>query len=219
MTSANSTFGLPGYEKALPLVAILRGITVYEAVGIAEAIVDAGITLLEVPLNSPDPIDSIAAIAAHCGDKVICGGGTVLTETQVEEISAAGGHLVVSPHFDERVVARALELEMIPVPGVATPTEALAAIRIGARLLKFFPAAGLGAVYLEHIMAVIPPAVAVLAVGGVNGDNMTSFQQAGARGFGIGGDLYRPGYCAKQVAENATSLVAACHQAVRSESF
>ena len=212
--STQTVSELPGHESSLPLVAILRGITVDDAIDIAEAIVGAGISLLEVPLNSPCPIESIAAIVNHFGDEVACGGGTVLSAAQVDEIKTAGGRLVVSPNCDERVISHSLKSGMTPVPGVATPTEALSAIGSGARILKLFPAAGIGEIFLDNMMAVIPPAVKILAVGGINSNNMGSFWCAGARGFGVGGAIYQPGESVQQVAEKVKDLVAAFRRTI-----
>ena len=193
----------------MPVVAILRGVETSEAVAISQAIIASGVRLIEVPMNSPDPIESIRAIAGSLGDQLVCGGGTVLTVDQVDAVHGAGGQLIVSPNCNVEVIKRALSLGMIAMPGVATPTEAFAAIRAGAKVIKLFPAAGLGSVYLANLMSVLPADITVLGVGGINPGNMSEFWVSGARGFGIGGDIYRPGDSPEQVAVKAAAVVSA----------
>ena len=200
-------------QGVLPLVAILRGITSSEVSAVGKAIIDSGISLIEVPMNSPRPIDSISALKKTFGDDIICGAGTVLNVAEVEQVHDAGGCLIVAPNCDEAVIKKALALGMIPIPGVATPTEAFTAINAGARYIKLFPAAGLGENYLKNMLAVLPKDITVLAVGGINASNMQSFWQAGARGFGIGGDIYQPGDSAATVAQKSLKIVEAFNSA------
>ncbi len=195
----------------LPLVAILRGIQPDQAVAVGEALVAAGLRLIEVPLNSPSPLDSIARLAARFGDSCLIGAGTVLTVAAVDAVAQAGGRLIVTPNTDPAVIARAVALGLVVMPGFATATEALAAVDAGARHLKLFPASTYGPGHIKALRAVLPAQVQVLAVGGVAADvaAMRVWRQAGAAGFGIGGELYRPGAAAADVAAKAEALVAA----------
>ncbi len=195
----------PGFR----LVAILRGITPAEAPAIAAALLEAGIREVEVPLNSPDPFSSIGLIREVLPDDCRVGAGTVLDVAQVDACGAAGGTLIVSPNLNPTVVARALELGLEPIPGVATPTEAFAALAAGARSIKAFPGETIGPAGLKAWKAVLPPEAAVLAVGGVAVDNLDAWRSAGAAGVGIGGGLYRPGDDADQVRRRAIALVTA----------
>ena len=192
---------------ACPLVAILRGLTPAEAIPVADALVGAGFTLIEVPLNSPDPYDSIAAIAAHVGDKAIVGAGTVLTTEQVDRVKAAGGTLIVSPNTDVEVIAHSVAQGLISLPGYFTPSEAFAALKAGAHGLKLFPAEGASPTFLKAQRAVLPRDVAVLAVGGITPDNMAEWRAHGADGFGLGSNLYRAGKPAADVAVSARAYV------------
>jgi len=198
-----------GFPHDLPIVAILRGIRPDEIVAVAGTLYDCGIRAMEVPLNSPDPLDSIARLAARFGDTCLCGAGTVLIPEQVDAVAAAGGKLIVSPDCNAPVIRRALELGLMPAPGFATPTEAFAAIRAGARLLKLFPAASYGTGFLKALNEVLPPDVSVLAVGGVGPAEMKEWRTAGAKGFGIGGALYKPGRPLAEIEERAALLVSA----------
>ncbi|MFP1633206.1 2-dehydro-3-deoxy-6-phosphogalactonate aldolase [Zhengella sp. ZM62] len=197
------------------LVAILRGIRPDESVDIGAALIEAGFSMIEVPLNSPDPLDSIARLAGAFGDRALIGAGTVLTPEQVDHVRGAGGRLVVSPNCEPAVIARTLEHGMVSMPGVFTPTECFAAIRAGAKALKLFPASLAGPDGLKAIKAVLPPDVEVFAVGGASADNFGDWLAAGAAGFGIGSALYRPGDDAATVGERAQAIVAACDGAVR----
>lgn len=185
--------------QALPLVAILRGLTPAEAVPVGRALWDAGFRLIEVPLNSPDPLASIAALAEALPQALV-GAGTVLTATQVGEVAAAGGRLIVSPHTDIDVLYAAGDRDLISLPGVATPTEAFAALAAGAHGLKLFPAEMIPPAVVKAMRAVLPPAVPLLPVGGITPDNLGSYRAAGVQGFGIGSALYRPGVSADAVA-------------------
>lgn len=196
-----------------PLVAILRGLTPDEAMPVGEALVAAGIALIEVPLNSPQPLDSIARLAAGLGDRAVVGAGTVIDPRSVDAVEAAGGALIVSPNADPAVIARAATAGLIAVPGIATPTEAFAALAAGAAALKLFPAEASSPAALKAMRAVLPPGTPVLPVGGVAVDGMSAWVKAGAAGFGIGSALYRPGLSAAQVGDNARAFVAAWREA------
>ncbi len=194
---------------ALPLIAILRGLTPAEAPAIGDALVDAGFRVLEVPLNSPEPLASIAALAARFGTRALVGAGTVLTPAQVAEVAAAGGRLIVMPHADVAVIRAAKAAGLWCVPGVATPTEAFAALAAGADALKLFPAELLSPPVLKALRAVLPPHVKLLPVGGITAQNLGHFVAAGASGFGLGSALFKPGATAQQVAAHARAFVAA----------
>ena len=196
----------------LPLVAILRGLTPEEAPAIGQALVDSGFALIEVPLNSPRPLDSIAALAAqHPGH--LMGAGTVLSAAQVRDVQAAGGRIIISPHFDPDVVREAVRLGMACVPGVATPSEAFAALNAGAHALKLFPAELITPIVLKAMRAVLPAHAPLLPVGGITPANMAAYRQAGAHGFGIGSALYAPGKSAENTAAAARAFIAAWQQA------
>lgn len=191
----------------LPLIAILRGLTPDEAPAIGNALLATGFQLLEVPLNSPEPLRSIALLAqAH--PEALVGAGTVLTPEQVREVHAAGGQLVVSPNFDAAVVRTAVGLGMVCLPGIATPTEAFGALAAGAHGLKLFPAEAASPAVLKALRAVLPAGTRVLPVGGITPQNMAPWHAAGAAGFGIGSALYQPGKAADAVARDAAGFVA-----------
>lgn len=200
-------------EGAPPIVAILRGIQTHEAVEIATALVEAGVRLIEVPFNSPDPVGSIAAMAAALGTQAAIGGGTVTSCELAEQLAGAGGTFMVSPNTDAAVIARSRALGMDVLPGFLTPTEAFAAVAAGARDLKLFPGSALGSGYVKAIREVLPPAVRVWAVGGVGPANLPEYLEAGAFGFGIGGSLYRPGHGAAEVKAKAAALIEAWRRA------
>ena len=176
-----------------PLVAILRGVTPDEADSIAAAIVEAGFGAIEVPLNSPDPLASIELIARLFGDKVLVGAGTVLEPGQVDQVAEAGAKLVVAPNADHAVIERATKLGLIAVPGVATMTEAFAALKAGASGLKLFPGEALGPEIVKAWRAVLPKETQLYPVGGVTPERIAPYKRAGASGFGIGSALYKPG--------------------------
>lgn len=193
----------------LPLVAILRGLTPDEAVATGRAIVEAGFRMLEVPLNSPRPIDSIARLAAALGDEVLVGAGTVMTPANVDAVATAGGRLIVMPHADTTVIRAAKAAGLLCVPGVATPTEAFAALDAGADALKLFPAEQATPAVLKAWRAVLPREVPVLPVGGITPDNMAPWVAAGAAGFGIGSALYTPGRSLDDTASRARAFAQA----------
>jgi 2-dehydro-3-deoxyphosphogalactonate aldolase len=194
---------------AAPIVAILRGVRPGEVVGIAQAVFYAGVRAVEVPLNSPDPLVSIAALVDAFGDRMAIGAGTVLTIGDVERVCEAGGGLIVSPNVDASVIAHAVALGLDVAPGFATASEAFVAIGAGARVLKLFPASTYGPGHVKALKAVLPSDVRVLAVGGVGPDAFAVWRTAGADGFGIGSELYRPGDTETDVAAKARACMAA----------
>lgn len=198
----------------LPLIAILRGITPAEAPDICAALIDAGITTIEVPLNSPDAARSIAALVRLYGNRALIGAGTVLSTAEVQTVAGSGGRLIVSPNCDPEVIAATKALGMQSWPGVFTPTEAFAAIRAGADGLKLFPGSMAGPSGLQAMRAVLPPGTKVYAVGGAGPENFPEWVAASADGFGIGSALYKPGMSADDVAARAKNIVAACTSAL-----
>ena len=192
----------------LPLVAILRGLTPAEAPAVGQALTDAGFALLEVPLNSPDPLDSIALLARQHPEALV-GAGTVLTPAQVRDVHAAGGRLVVAPNCDPEVIRAAVRLDMVCLPGILTPTEAFAALAAGAHGLKLFPAELASPAVVRALLAVLPPGTPLLPVGGVSVRNLADWRAGGAAGCGIGSALYKPGKAAPAVRQDAFAFAAA----------
>ena len=200
---------MPDYRH---LIAILRGITPPETIAVCAELIAAGITLIEVPLNSPEALKSIADAAARFSGEALIGAGTVLTPADVDAVRAAGGQFVVSPDTNPAVIARTRELGMASYPGVFSPTDAFAALRAGATGLKFFPAEVLGPKGIKAMKAVLPPAVPLYAVGGANPDNFGEYFAAGCAGFGLGTYIFKPGMSATEVAARAATAVAAYDQ-------
>lgn len=196
------------------IIAILRGITPAEAPVITEVLVSAGITMIEVPLNSPDPLVSIAAMASRFGERAVIGAGTVLTKTQVEDVADAGGRLIVSPDCNPDVIQASKALDLLSYPGVMTPSECFTALRHGADGLKFFPATVIGPKGLAAYRAVLPAETRCYAVGGAGPENFAQWRTAGADGFGIGTALYKPGFTAAEVQERAEAIVRAYDEAM-----
>jgi 2-dehydro-3-deoxyphosphogalactonate aldolase len=208
---------MKAHLQQLPLVAILRGIAPDEALLVGQALVDAGFRLLEVPLNSPQPLRSIELLAREFGADCLVGAGTVLSTAQVDEVAQAGGQLIVMPHGDVAVIRAAKARGLWCAPGVATPTEAFAALAAGADALKLFPAELFGPAVLKALRAVLPKDVSCLPVGGITPGGMAAYVAAGATGFGLGSALYKPGDGAGQVRANADAFVSAW-RALRSQS-
>lgn len=197
------------YMDQCPLVAIIRGITPDEAEAIGDAIYEGGIRIIEVPLNSPDPLGSIGRLARRFGDRVLVGAGTVLDPADVHRVRDAGGRIIVSPDTNVEVIAAVAEAGLVASPGYFTPSEAYAAIRAGATALKLFPAEAATPAVLKAHLAVLPQGVTIMPVGGIKPDNMRPWLDAGAAGFGLGGGLYKAGESAAETLEKARAYVAA----------
>lgn len=195
--------------QACPLVAIIRGVTPGEVEGVAEALLTAGIRIIEVPLNSPEPLESIRRLATRFGEEAVVGAGTVLDPADVARVAEVGGRIIVSPHADTRVIRATVEAGLVAAPGYFTPTEAFAALEAGAHALKLFPAEAAGPAVLRAQLAVLPRTVPYLVVGGVSPENIPDFLQAGADGFGLGSGLYAPGRAPADVLARARAYVAA----------
>jgi 2-dehydro-3-deoxyphosphogalactonate aldolase len=201
--------GLQEQLAELPLIAILRGIEPDQAVAVGRALIAAGFAALEVPLNSPQPLQSIEALAAALGERALIGAGTVLDPTHVASIAGAGGRLIVMPHADHAVIRAAKEHGLLCVPGVATPTEAFGALAAGADALKLFPAEALPPPIVQAWRAVVPADVWLLPVGGITPESMAAYLVAGANGFGLGSALYQRGMDAAAVGARAGRFTAA----------
>ncbi len=195
--------------KAMPLVAILRGLRPEEAVAMGEAIVSAGIHIIEVPLNSPTPFMSIGMLAKALGERALIGAGTVLTTTDVEGVRDAGGTVIVSPNMNPAVIQHTKALGLLSLPGVFTPTEAFSALEAGADALKIFPAEMVSPATVKAMRAVLPKGTRILVVGGVSPQSIPPYLAAGVDGFGVGSDLFKPGRDADEVGLRAAALVAA----------
>lgn len=195
--------------RRCPLIAILRGVTPNEVVGIGEAVLDAGFTLIEVPLNSPDPLESVARLSKAFAGRAVVGAGTVLEEQEVDAVQAAGGTMIISPNASIDVIVRTARTGLVSLPGIATPSEAFAALRAGATALKLFPAEGASSAVLKAMRAVLPSSFRVFPVGGITPDSLSGWLKAGAAGFGLGSALYTPGLNPEQVSIRARKFVAA----------
>ncbi len=203
--------------ERMPVVAILRGVQPDEVAGIGNALERAGIGIIEVPLNSPQPCRSITILRQQLAAECIVGAGTVLTPMQVEEVAAAGGEIIVSPNTDEQVILSSIRSGLTPMPGWATASDAFTAYAAGARYLKLFPAATYGPGHVKALSAVLPSDSRLLAVGGVGASVAAQWLQAGVHGFGIGTELYKPGDSAEQVYRAAVTVVAAIRNALASQ--
>jgi len=195
--------------KELPLVAILRGVTPQRVEGVAQALFGAGFRAIEVPLNSPEPLKSIATLAKAFGDRCLTGAGTVLSESQVDQVADAGGKLLVTPNTNPVVIARGVSRGLTVMPGFYTPSEGFAAVAAGAKTLKLFPASTGGIGHLQAMLAVLPKTIPVYAVGGVGAGNMSEWRKAGAAGFGLGSELFKPDFTDEEIATRARRCVAA----------
>lgn len=195
--------------ERLPLVAILRGLRPEQALAIGEALVGAGFTIIEVPLNSPDPLASIGLLARQFGDQALIGAGTVTSAGEVAAVTAAGGRLIVMPHLDEEVVAAAKAADAYCMPGVATPSEAFAAIKAGVTTLKLFPAELLSPEVVKAMRSVLPPQARLFPVGGITPEGMAPYWAAGVNGFGLGSALFRKGASTEAVRTRAQAFVKA----------
>ena len=200
------------YLDECPLVAIVRGVTQDEAEAIGEAVYEGGIRIIEVPLNSPDPLKSIELLAKRFGDRMLVGAGTVIDPADVERVRNAGGRIIVSPDSNVEVIAASAAAGLVASPGYFTPSEAFAAIRAGATILKLFPAEGATPAVLKAHLAVLPKGMQVLIVGGITPDNMQPWLDVGARGFGLGGGLYKPGQNPAETLRKTRTYVEALSQ-------
>ena len=196
------------YLDECPLIAIVRGVTPDEAEAVGQAIHDGGIRIIEVPLNSPDPLTSIERLAKKFGDSMLVGAGTVVEQSQVEAVRKAGGRLIVAPNTNTDVISAAAAAGMVSCPGYFTPSEAFTAYAAGATALKLFPAEGAGPGILKALLAVVPKDVPQIIVGGIKPDNMRPWLDAGATGFGLGSGLYKPGQSPADTLEKARAYVA-----------
>jgi 2-dehydro-3-deoxyphosphogalactonate aldolase len=196
------------YLDECPLIAILRGVTPDECDAIGDAVYEAGLRILEVPLNSPDPLKSIERLAKRFGERALVGAGTVIDPADVGRVHDAGGRIIVSPDTNVEVIAATVAAGIVSSPAFFTPSEAFTALRAGATALKLFPAEGASPAVLKAHLAVIPKNTTVLIVGGIKSDNMRAWIDAGAKGFGLGSGLYRPGQSRDQTLQNARAYVA-----------
>ena len=197
----------------LPLIAILRGITPSEAIDIGLALVETGFRVIEVPLNSPEPVESIRRLASALGDRATIGAGTVRSAAEVAEVAAAGGRLIVSPHMSPQLIRATKQAGLMSGPGVATPTEAFAAIEAGADFLKLFPAEQLPPAIVKAWRAVLPKGMPLVPVGGITPESMAAYVAAGATGFGLGSAIYKPGMTPPDVRRAAEAFIAAWRKA------
>lgn len=204
-------FDVESSLKVSPLIAILRGITPEEIIDYSDVIIESGWRCIEIPLNSPDPLESIRRLAKHCGDDVLVGAGTVLSVNDVAAVSNAGGRLIVSPNTNPEIIRAALDCDMVIMPGFLTPTEAFTAYQAGARYLKLFPADTMGPTYIKAIRSVLPVDAKIIPVGGVSPETIAAFHQAGSVAYGIGSQLYKAGMSVAEVRAQAERFFAACN--------
>jgi 2-dehydro-3-deoxyphosphogalactonate aldolase len=216
--SEKAKSAIDAFDEALrrcPLIAILRGVTPAEVLGVGEALVDAGFAVIEVPLNSPDPLESIARLARALAGRAVVGAGTVLRAAEVAAVQAAGGTVVISPNTNVDVIAATKNAGLVSLPGFATPSEAFAALEAGATALKLFPAEGASPAVLKAIRAVLPTGIRILPVGGITPENMGPWIKVGAAGFGLGSALYTAGLTVDEVGTRARRFIAALNESVR----
>lgn len=205
--------GLPDVENYFsqsPLIAILRGIRPDEIIGYAKAIVDAGWRCIEVPLNSPSPLESIRILRDCFGDDILIGAGTVLTVKDVQAVIGAGGRLIVAPNTDPAIIAEAIKNDAVIMPGFLSATEAFQAYDSGARFLKLFPADAMGPSYIKAIRSVLPQDARIIPVGGVTPETVAAFRDAGSYAFGVGSQLYKPGMAVDETGMRAKAFTLAC---------
>lgn len=205
-----SASDVEAYFSESPLIAILRGIRPDEILEYSKAIVDAGWRCIEVPLNSPSPLESIKILRDHFGNHILAGAGTVLTAAAVRSVVEAGGRLIVAPNTNAEVIAEAIKNNAVIMPGFLSATEAFTAYELGARYLKLFPADAMGPDYIKAIRSVLPGDAKIIPVGGVSPETVASFQQVGSAAFGIGSQLYKPGMTVADVKLRAEKFIAAC---------
>jgi len=201
------TSAIDNHLNKMPVVAIIRGVTPDEVLDIGHAIYEAGIGIIEVPLNSPEPFESIKRLSIDLGEDCVIGCGTLLTEEDAKRVADVGGQIAVTPNTRTAVIKRCIELGMTPMPGWATPTEAFAAHRAGANYLKLFPASSFGSGHIKAVKAVLPNEVKILAVGGVGSHNAAEWLEAGIDGFGIGSEIYKAGRSAEDVNKRCKDIV------------
>jgi 2-dehydro-3-deoxyphosphogalactonate aldolase len=204
---------LDAWLEKMPVVAIIRGITPDHVIEIGHAIYEAGIGIIEVPLNSPEPFESIKRLSIDLGEDCIIGCGTLLNEEDAKRVAKVGGQIAVTPNTRPSVIQKCIELGMTPMPGWATPTEAFAAYRAGARYLKLFPASSFGSEHIKAVKAVLPSDAKILAVGGAGAHNAAEWLEAGVDGFGIGSDIYKAGRSAEDVHQRCKDIVDAINSA------
>lgn len=208
--TANQVFDR--YFSEMPLIGIIRGVTPDEAVPIGEALIEAGIRIVEVPLNSPDPLRSIERLAERFGQEALVGAGTVLREAQVEQVRNSGGQLIVAPNMNPDVIRATVDAEMTSCPGIFTASEAFTALDSGAHILKLFPAEAASPKVVKALRAVLPPDVPLAVVGGVTPESIPAWRDAGADGFGLGSGLYKAGRSPEETAKRARDYVAAARR-------
>jgi 2-dehydro-3-deoxyphosphogalactonate aldolase len=204
---------LDAWLEKMPVVAIIRGVTPDHVIEIGQAIYEAGIGIIEVPLNSPEPFESIKRLSIDLGEECIIGCGTLINEEDAKRVAKVGGRIAVTPNTRPSVIQKCIELGMTPMPGWATPTEAFAAYRAGARYLKLFPASSFGSGHIKAVKAVLPSDAKILAVGGAGADNAAEWLAAGIDGFGIGSDIYKAGRSAEDVHQRCKDIVDAINSA------